>query len=175
MKLIVGLGNPGKQYEKTRHNVGFIAIDNYLGEVKWQQHKDALLFDKKIGREKIIFLKPQEYMNLSGFAVRKYLDYYKIPLKNLLVIYDDFSLNVGTYKIKNVSSSGGHNGAQSIIDSLNTNEFSRIKIGISSPSEIETKDYVLGKLKKEDLNQINSLCINEINPKINEFIKKGFN
>ncbi len=170
MKLIVGLGNPGKDYEKTRHNIGFFILDQYLNDVDWKKEKDAYIYETKRGREKIIFLKPQQYMNLSGIAVKKYLKYYKINIDNLLVIYDDIDLEIGKVKEKSNSGSGGHNGVQSIIDYLGTNEFKRIKIGVSKNNLIDTKDYVLGKFLKKERE-----IINEIMPIIFEKIEKFIN
>lgn len=170
MKLIVGLGNPGKDYEKTRHNIGFFILDQYLNDVDWKKEKDAYIYETKRGREKIIFLKPQQYMNLSGIAVKKYLKYYKINIDNLLVIYDDIDLEIGKVKEKSNSGSGGHNGVQSIIDYLGTNEFKRIKIGVSKNNLIDTKDYVLGKFLKKERE-----IINEIMPTIFEKIEKFIN
>ena len=170
MKLIVGLGNPGKDYEKTRHNIGFFILDQYLNDVDWKKEKDAYIYETKRGREKIIFLKPQQYMNLSGIAVKKYLKYYKINIDNLLVIYDDIDLEIGKVKEKSNSGSGGHNGVQSIIDYLGTNEFKRIKIGVSKNNLIDTKDYVLGKFLKKEREKIN-----EIMPIIFEKIEKFIN
>lgn len=155
MKLIVGLGNPGKKYEKTRHNVGFLLLDYFLGDVIWQETSDALVYEMKIGREKIIFVKPLSYMNISGIVVKKYLKYYKIPIENLLVIQDDIDIEIGKYKLKSHSSSGGHNGIQSIIDYLNSTDFLRIKIGVNNERKKDAKDFVLGKFTKKELEMIN--------------------
>ncbi|MDE6292442.1 MAG: aminoacyl-tRNA hydrolase, partial [Bacilli bacterium] len=110
MKLIVGLGNPGKEYQSTRHNVGFMVLDSYLGEVKWSSKFNGLYYQTNINGEKYIFLKPQSYMNLSGGVIRKYVDYFKINIEDILVIQDDLDLSVGKIRIKINSSAGGHNG-----------------------------------------------------------------
>jgi PTH1 family peptidyl-tRNA hydrolase len=154
MKLIVGLGNPGKEYEKTRHNIGFMCLDNYLGSVKWSSKFNGLYYETNIHGEKYIFVKPQSYMNLSGGVVRQYVDYFNIPIENILVIQDDLDLPVGKIRLKINSSAGGHNGIKDIIANLGTNEFARLKVGVSQDRSVDTKDYVLGKIGKDDLNKI---------------------
>lgn len=154
MKLVVGLGNPGKEYNLTRHNVGFMILDNFLGDVKWSTKFNGLYYERNINDEKYIFVKPQSYMNLSGSVVKKFINFYKIDSKDLLVIHDDLDLPVGKYRIKINSSAGGHNGIKDIISCLNTNEFVRLKIGISQNRDIDTKDYVLGKFSKNDIELI---------------------
>ena len=150
MKLVVGLGNPGKEYELTRHNMGFYMLDNYLGDVKWSKKFNGYYYEKNINGEKYIFLKPLSYMNLSGGVVREYVDYYKIDIKDILVIQDDLDLSVGKIRIKINSSAGGHNGIKDIINCLGTNAFIRLKIGVSQDRSIDTKDYVLGKLSSDE-------------------------
>lgn len=150
MKLIVGLGNPGKEYEKTRHNVGFIVLDAYLSTNEWQKKFDGLYQIQNIAGEKVLFLKPTTYMNLSGNSVSKAVKYYDISIEDILVIQDDMDLAVGRYKLKKDSSAGGHNGIKSIISCLGTNSFSRLKIGISHDKNGNTIDYVLGKFPKEE-------------------------
>ena len=154
MKLIVGLGNPGKEYEKTRHNTGFMSLDSFA-------HKHDVVIDKKkynglyaeitINGEKIILLKPQTYMNLSGECVRKYVDYFKIKIEDILVINDDLDLEVGRLRLRRSGDSAGHNGLKNIELHLGTKDFKRLKIGISKNKGIDTKDYVLGKFSKEEL------------------------
>ena len=156
MKLIIGLGNPGKQYETTRHNIGFIILDKYLGDVKWSSKFNGLYYEKNINGEKFIFLKPQSYMNLSGNVVKSYVDYYKIDYKDILVIQDDLDLEVGKCRIKINSSAGGHNGIKDIIAHLHTDAFARLKIGVSHDKTTDTKDYVLGKFSKSHLDAIMS-------------------
>lgn len=151
MKLIVGLGNPGKDYENTRHNIGFMIIDNYVGSVNWKEKYNALYIEQIINGEKIVFVKPLTYMNLSGNSVIQFVNFYKIAPGDIIVIQDDLDLPLGKVRIKNNSSSGGHNGIKSIIDRLGTNSFIRIKIGISN-TIYDTKDYVLGKFNKEEKN-----------------------
>lgn len=145
MKLIVGLGNPGKEYTNTRHNTGYMVLDNYLGNVNWKQDKLANVY--KNGD--VIFIKPTTFMNLSGNAVEHYMNYYKIEIKDVLVIQDDMDLELGHIKLKINSSSGGHNGIKDIIQHLNTDEFLRLKVGISK-AKYDVIDYVLSKFTKEE-------------------------
>ena len=172
MKLIVGLGNPDKEYDKTRHNVGFMVIDNYLGSVNWSNKFNALYCEKVINGEKIIFVKPLTYMNNSGNAVGECVRYFNIDNKDILVIQDDLDLNVGDYKLKMHSSSGGHNGIKSIIASLGNQDFPRLKVGIGSVKKDEVIDYVLGKFSKSELEVLNEL-FNTFDKIINSFINEG--
>lgn len=161
MKLIVGLGNPGKDYEKTRHNVGFMMLDSYLQEKNitknWSAKFNGLYIEANINSEKVIFLKPQSFMNLSGTVVRKFVDYFKIEIANILIISDDLDLNIGNFKLKDKGSSGGHNGLKDIERVLGTNEYKRLKIGISNNKNVDTKDYVLGKIATDDMNILTNL------------------
>ena len=168
MKLIVGLGNPGKEYEKTRHNIGFMCLDNYLGDVKWSSKFNGLYYETNIHGEKYIFVKPQSYMNLSGGVVRQYKDYFDIDIKDILVIQDDLDLPVGKIRLKINSTAGGHNGIKDIIANLGTDAFARIKVGVSQDRSIDTKDYVLGKIGKEDMKTIVDK-FSDINKIIEEF------
>ena len=157
MKLIVGLGNPGKEYENTRHNIGFMTIDKYAQELGidiCKEKYDGLYIETNIYSEKVILLKPQSYINLSGEVVRKFVDYYKIDIDDVLIIHDDLDLEVGTYKIRQHGSSGGHNGLKNIELHLGTQEYKRIKIGISNNKMMDTKDYVLGKLSEEEKDRL---------------------
>ncbi len=166
MKLVVGLGNPGKEYEKTRHNVGFDVIDAYLKEKNINIDKtkfNGMYTQMNINSEKVIFLKPQKYMNLSGEVVRKYVDFYKINVDDILIIQDDLDQQLGKIKLKQNSSSGGHNGIKNIELHLGTKNYKRLKIGISNNKNVDTKEYVLGKLNKEErkiLDQSINKCIN---------------
>ena len=161
MKLIVGLGNPGKEYTNTRHNVGFNFIDYYLDYKNitdtWSNKFDGLYIQTKLNGEKVIFLKPQTYMNLSGNSVRKVMDYYNVEIDNLLVISDDLDLSIGNFKLRPSGTSGGHNGLKSVESSIGTSSYKRLKIGISNDKDIDTKDYVLGNLSKEDKDILNKL------------------
>ncbi len=157
MKLIVGLGNPGKEYENTRHNIGFQTLDLFaekLGVSISKSKFNGLYAEVSISSEKVILLKPQSYINLSGEVIRKFIDFYQIPIENILIIHDDLDLPVGIYKIKQKGSSGGHNGLKNIELHLKTQEYKRIKIGISNNKEMDTKDYVLGKLSVSEQKQL---------------------
>jgi PTH1 family peptidyl-tRNA hydrolase len=160
MKLIVGLGNPGKEYENTRHNIGFMFLDYYLDknsiDVNWKKKFNGLYMQTSINNEKIIFLKPQSFMNLSGGVVNKYLKYFEIDIDDMLVICDDLDLFVGNYKLKNNGSCGGHNGLRDIEKNIGSTNYKRLRIGISNDKELDTKDYVLGKLSKGDTKLLNT-------------------
>lgn len=168
MKLVVGLGNPGKEYKNTRHNIGFDVIDEYLKKYGKEVNKskfDGVYSELIINGEKIIFLEPQKYMNLSGEVVRKYADYFKIKSEDILVVQDDLDQELGKIKLKQNSSSGGHNGIKNIELNLNTKNYKRLKIGISNNKSIDTKDFVLGKFNKNDRNIIDNtidICLNII-------------
>lgn len=161
MKLIVGLGNPGKEYDKTRHNIGFMFLDYYYNHLgltdKWSKKFNGLYVETRINGDKVILLKPQSYMNLSGGVVKKYLDYFNINIDDLLVISDDLDLNFLNFKLKSGGSCGGHNGLRNIEDNITTSEYKRLKIGISKNKNIDTKDYVLSKFTSKDIDEINNL------------------
>ena len=171
MKLIVGLGNPGKDYMGTRHNIGFYLVDNYVGDEDWTSKFDGLVCDKTINDKKVLFFKPQTYMNNSGIAVSKIVKYYDIDYNDILIIHDDLDLDFGTYRIKYDSSSGGHNGIKSIISYLNGQEFWRLKVGISNDKS-NVKDYVLGKFKKNEKEVIDD-TLDIYNKIIDSFINDG--
>ncbi|MBO5530494.1 MAG: aminoacyl-tRNA hydrolase [Bacilli bacterium] len=176
MRLIVGLGNPGKEYENTRHNIGFNVLNRYLEKNNLKLDKDKFngLFTKtSINDEDVILLEPQTFMNLSGDSVRKVMDFYKINVDDILVIQDDLDMEVGKIKLKEKSSSGGHNGIKDIEQKLGTNNFKRLKVGISNDKNRDTKDYVLGKFSKEDkeiLDKSYDICLNIID----DFFKMNF-
>ena len=159
MKLVVGLGNPGKEYENTRHNMGFLYLDYYTKNKNITIDKkkfDGLYGEAIIDGEKVLFLKPQKYMNLSGEVIKKYVDYFNIDIKDILIICDDLDTVIGKYRLRSKGSSGGHNGLKNIELMLNTQDYARLKIGISHDKDIDTKDYVLGKLDKKNLDLIKS-------------------
>lgn len=154
MKLIIGLGNPGKQYEKTRHNVGFDAIDELSNQlnISLDQLKFKGLFGMGfVGTEKILLLKPLTYMNLSGESIRAVMDFYDIDPEDILVIYDDLDLPVGKMRLRQKGSAGGHNGIKSTIAHLGTQEFNRIRIGVDRPQNgMSVSNYVLGKFTADE-------------------------
>lgn len=154
MKMIVGLGNPGNEYINTRHNIGFMTLDNYIKTKNIFVYKNkfnGLYIKAKINNEDVIFLKPQMYINLSGVVIKKYIDYFKVNISDILIISDDLDLEIGRYKLKASGSSGGHNGLKNIELELGTQNYKRLKIGISNNKNIDTKDYVLGKFTESDL------------------------
>ena len=155
MKLIVGLGNPGKKYKNTRHNVGFMVIDNYCKNEKFSKKFNGEYTVVEVDGNKAIFLKPLSYMNLSGIVVSKFKNYFDIKNEDIMIIHDDLDLDLGTAKMKFDSSSGGDNGVKSVIECLNTKSFLQYKIGISKKKNIDTKDYVLGSLSKTELEILN--------------------
>ena len=177
MKLIVGLGNPGKEYANTRHNIGYIIINKYLNKNGFSLDKSKFngIYTKvNINGEDVIFLEPETFMNLSGECVKKIMDFYKIDVNDILIIQDDLDLDFGKIKLKENSSSGGHNGIKNIELNLGTNSFKRLKIGISNNKLIDTKDYVLGKFNKEEkeiLEKSYKKCLNIID----DFFKMNFN
>ena len=177
MKLIVGLGNPGKEYANTRHNVGFLFLDFYLQEknydVSWEKKFDGLIYQTTINGEKVFFVKPQTYMNLSGECVSKVMNYYHIDVEDLLVISDDMDLNIGNFKLKSYGSCGGHNGLRNIEDLIHTSNYKRLKIGISKNTDINSKDYVLGSFSKEE-KEILEDVFSKLVPVLDDYFKTDF-
>jgi PTH1 family peptidyl-tRNA hydrolase len=155
VKLVVGLGNPGKEYEKTRHNVGWWVLDEVSKElgISFSREKfNSLYGETKLNGEKVFFLKPLTYMNRSGESVSRFARFFKIEPKDILVIYDDLDLPLGKVRLRLKGSSGGHRGVQSVIESLGTQEFPRIRVGIGRPErKEEVVDYVLSPFKEEEL------------------------
>ena len=175
MYLIVGLGNPGKKYEHTRHNMGFEVIDLLSDLAKIDVDKNVfngLLGRGKIFDEDVMLFKPTTYMNLSGTAVRQVVDYFKIELSDIIVVCDDMALPVGTIRLRSKGSSGGQKGLQNIIDLLGTEEFKRIRVGIGEP-EIDAIDYVLTKPLKEEMPMIED-AINNAVEAIKEVLRSDF-
>ena len=154
--LIVGLGNPGAKYETTRHNAGFLCIENMENELGFKAKKlkfHALIGDTKINNKKILVMKPQTMMNNSGTAVKECATFYKIPAERIIVIFDDISLEPGKLRIKRKGSAGGHNGIKSIIAHLGTEEFPRIKLGVGKKPhpDYDLADWVLSSFPKKDI------------------------
>ncbi len=153
MYIIVGLGNPGKKYEYTKHNVGFLTLD-YLAErhgikVTKIRHK-ALVGEGSIAGQRVLLVKPQTFMNLSGNSVREILDYYKTDMQELIVIYDDADIEMGRLRIRKGGSGGSHNGMKSIISMIQNDTFPRVKVGIGRGREADLASYVLGGFGKKD-------------------------
>ena len=153
MFLIAGLGNPGKKYEKTRHNLGFMVIDELARRNSVSVDKSkfrALIGEFNLGGEKVILMKPQTYMNLSGDALREAVNFYKIDLKNVLVIYDDLDIPIGALRIRTSGSPGTHNGMKSVVAQLGSRDFPRVRIGIGSNKDDNLIDFVIGKPSKSE-------------------------
>lgn len=175
MKCIVGLGNPGKMYEKTRHNVGFRVIDALIqrDNLKTQYKFKSEIVQTTLNNVPVILVKPQTFMNLSGEAVRLVMDFYKINPKDILIIYDDLDLPVGKFRLREKGSAGGHNGMKSLIQHFGTQEFPRLRIGIDKNPLIPTPDYVLGKFTKEDETILSSALQRAVNC-CDDFTKLSF-
>jgi len=177
MKVIIGLGNPGKQYENTRHNIGFTVVDELAKRLNIALDKskfNGLYGIGHISGEKVILLKPMTYMNLSGECVRPLLDYYNLTEDNIVVIYDDLDLPVGKIRLRMKGSAGGHNGIKSLIQHLNTKEFKRIRIGIDRPkNEIPIPNYVLGSFTSEEKEDI-QYSVNKAADACEKWISKSF-
>ena len=159
MYLIVGLGNPEEAYSKTRHNMGFDAINKIAKKYGIEMNKkkfDSLYGEGIIENQKVILLKPQTYMNLSGKAIIQVVDFYKIPLENVCVIYDDMDILPGEIKIRKKGGAGSHNGMKSVVAELNSEEFTRIRVGIGSPRfKGDCINYVIGAIPKEEVEILN--------------------
>lgn len=157
MYIIAGLGNPGSKYENTRHNMGFKAIDVMASEFGIDVNRakfKGLIGEGRIGSEKVILLKPQTYMNLSGQSVREIMNFYKIPEENLIVIYDDFDLPIGSIRVRKSGGPGTHNGMKSVVQELGTRKFPRVRVGIGS-SDGSTIQFVIGKVGKDEQQILN--------------------
>ena len=176
MKLIVGLGNPGKEYENTRHNIGFRFLDHYADSIGVSINKNKFNGDyikTKIHGEDVILLKPLCYMNLSGEVVFEFVRYFKIDKSDILIISDDLDLYVGNFKLKAKGTSGGHNGLKSIEQYLDTQDYKRLKIGISNDKHMPTKDYVLGHISPEE-NEVLDKLYETTDKIIDDFITEDF-
>ncbi len=158
MKVIVGLGNPGREYAQTKHNVGFMLVDalaDKLGIFNWQEKFDALIAEGRLGTEKILLVKPQTYMNDSGRAVGPLMNWYKLPTEALIVAHDDMDIPAGTIRIRKKGSAGGHNGIKSVLAHLGDEHFSRVRIGIGRPLPGWTViNHVLAPFQEEDVPKI---------------------
>ena len=157
MYIIAGLGNPGSKYENTRHNMGFKAIDAMASEFGIDVNRakfKGLIGEGRIGTEKVILLKPQTDMNLSGQSVREIMNFYKIPEENLIVIYDDFDLPIGSIRVRKSGGPGTHNGMKSVVQELGSRKFPRVRVGIGS-SDGSTIQFVIGKVGKDEQQILN--------------------
>lgn len=161
MKLIVGLGNPGKKYDNTRHNIGFMCVDAWLKQncttFSLNKKFEAEMAELNINNDKVIVIKPQTFMNLSGSSVGKVLNYYNIDLDDLIVIQDDLDLEFGKIRLKFNSSSGGQNGIKDIIKHLHSQEFLRIKVGIKNQFKHNAADFVIANFNQEEKQQLEQI------------------
>ena len=176
MKLIVGLGNPGKEYEHTRHNMGYDVVDLFASSLGFDIDKvvfEGLYTKVKYVNEDIILLKPTTYMNLSGDSIVLLKNYFKIDIEDIIIIYDDMDTKVGNIRLKIKGSSGGHNGIKSIIANLKTEEFKRIRVGIGKPV-FNIIDYVLTKPSSEEQELINKALQDAVDA-LKISIKESFN
>lgn len=177
MYLIVGLGNPEKEYANTRHNMGFDVINKISEKNKIEVNKskyEGLYGKGEIEGEKVILLKPQTYMNLSGQAVKKYADFYKIPLENTILIFDDIALEKGQIKVRKQGSGGSHKGMISVVETLETENIPRIRVGIGSPENKKYMiEYVISKINKEE-QELLKPGIEKAADAIETIIKEGF-
>lgn len=178
MRLVIGLGNPGKEYENTRHNAGFMAVDYWREKMGWEDFKEekkffSLISEGKIGREKIILAKPITYMNDSGVAVRTLMNFYKIKPEKIIVLQDDKDVVIGKIKTQNNRGDAGHNGIKSLQKHIGTNNFTRIRIGIRSADEEKIEvisHFVLNNFNKEE-KQILKNTFSKITAELEKIIK----
>lgn len=176
MYLIVGLGNPEQEYAKTRHNMGFDTINKIANKYKIDMNRtkfNAIYGTETINGQKVILVKPQTYMNLSGQAVREFVNFYKISKEEILVIYDDMDIEKGIMKIRKKGGAGNHNGMKSLIQELGTEEFARIRIGIGIPLYKDDKiNYVIGRVSEEEY-EILEKGVEKAALAIEEILKNG--
>lgn len=177
MYLVIGLGNPGRQYDMTRHNIGFHTIDYIADEYNVKINKlkyKALYGECEMCGEKTYLIKPQTYMNLSGESIIDFVNFFKVPIENIIVISDDINIDTGRLRIRPKGSAGGHNGLKSIIYMLQSDEFARIRMGVGAPKheDYELADFVLGRFTKEEI-PIMEDAIKRAKSAVEEIIKNG--
>jgi PTH1 family peptidyl-tRNA hydrolase len=177
MYLIVGLGNPEPEYSKTRHNMGFDVINKLAKQYEIELSRsnfEGIYGTGIIENEKVILLKPQTYMNLSGQSIKKYIDFYKIPLENILVVFDDMDTEKGKIKIRKMGGPGTHNGAKSVVHELQSEQFARIRVGIGRPIDNdEIIDYVITPIQNEQEYKQLEIGIEKAKDAIIEYLKNG--
>lgn len=180
MKIIVGLGNPGKEYLLTRHNLGFMLIDALVEEDSFQKKHKSLIYKKQTGGDSLLLVKPQTFMNLSGQAVREVMSFYKIPIENLLVIHDDKDLLFGQMKFQKDRGHGGHNGIANIHQELGSKDYCRLKLGVAPVLEEQekgpkdTSQLVLSKFSKKEQEKLPQFLEQALTA-VYCFIEKGWN
>lgn len=180
MLLIAGLGNPSKEYNLTRHNLGFMAVDYFIEDqlkldLKFKSQCQAAILQTQVDDKKIIFAKPQTYMNLSGESIKALMDYYKIGIDNILIIHDDLDLDLLSFKYQKNRGQAGHNGIKNIHSELNSSDYVRLKLGIgkSENFNVSISNFVLQKFSKTELPKL-EIFLKEINKSLIYFIKEGF-
>ncbi len=179
MFLVVGLGNYPKEYELTRHNIGFMSMDNFAdahgATFKTEGKFKAEIASVNFNGEKVLLLKPLTFMNLSGEAIQKVMAFYKIDVKNLLVVYDDISLDLGKFRFRANGTDGGHNGIKSIIKCISSKDFPRLKLGIGpQPNFMKSEAFVLQNFSSEQMQTLNKVVKKSVEA-IEEFLKSGVN
>ncbi|MDD6154360.1 MAG: aminoacyl-tRNA hydrolase [Eubacteriales bacterium] len=181
MYIIAGLGNPGKKYENTRHNLGFITVDRLAdkdGVSVTRKKFDALVGEDNIGGEKVLLMKPQTYMNESGRAIAQAVKFYKVDLSHLIVIYDDFDIKEGSIRIRKFGSAGTHNGMRSIVSCLGSDRFPRLRVGTGVENKGDIVDFVLGgfsKSEKSMMEQAVDTAVDALRCYVTEDIDKAMN
>lgn len=173
MYIVAGLGNPGAEYSRNLHNLGFMTIDKLADRygVKFEKNGFSAKYSIiNVNGEKVMFIKPQTFMNLSGVAIRAAASYYKVPTENIIVAYDDVDIPIGSVRIRQSGSAGTHNGMRSIVNELGSTEFPRVRIGIKPNSPVSLIDYVLSNVRAEDASSFDS-AIGAATDAIDEFIK----
>ncbi len=159
MKLVVGLGNPGRKYKSTKHNVGFMCLDYFAKENKLKFKKDNKFSGETLRMGNLVLLKPHTFMNESGQSVRKIMNFYNISENDILIIHDDLDLPLGKTRLREKGSSAGHNGIKSIMSNIQTEEFKRVRIGIDKNPLYETKNYVLSSFSKNEKTLVEPILI----------------
>lgn len=177
MKIIVGLGNPGKDYKNTRHNIGFMVLEELASRhpvEKQESRFDAIIGHIRIGSEKVLLVKPLTYMNLSGRAVQPIMHWYKLELPDLMVVYDDMDLPTASLRIRAKGGTGGHKGMTSISERLASKDFARMRVGIGRPEVGETVGWVLGRFSQEEQAEI-QIVVKKAADALEKWIKMGIN
>ena len=176
MKLVVGLGNPGKQYEATKHNIGFMVIDAIADSVPhtpWKEEQRAEVCSITVDGEKVLLVKPQTFMNASGECVEKFAKFYKIEAKDIITIFDDIDIETGTMKIRKKGGAGTHNGMKSMVKELNTTDFPRVRVGTGKQEKIaDLVDYVIGRVNDEEYKKL-EIGVEKAEVAVEEILKIG--
>lgn len=175
MKVIVGLGNPGQEYKGTRHNIGFMVLEELASRYRVEKQEscfDAIIGHIRVGSEKVLLVKPLTYMNLSGKTVQPLMRWYKLDLNDLMVVYDDMDLPLGTLRIRAEGGNGGHKGLASISARLGSQEFARSRIGIGRPEAGEAVNWVLGRFTKDEQEQVKK-AVNNAADALEKWVQAG--